>query len=221
MATIPTATTPLAPRSAAGNKSGSGKRGKYAFWAVMGLVGISVLYYTDLPLLHTPSPYRSKLIKDMFLLVPHAVAGVVATALGPFQFSTQFRQKHLAWHRLMGKSYVIAVCVAAPMAVVLGIRGVSLPMQFMAWVQGILWLGCTLLAFITARNRQITVHRQWMVRSYAFTLNFIFSRALNPIPAYFNMPESAFALTLAFLSLMYFVIPDVAFSWRELTHKRA
>lgn len=216
-----TATTPLAPPRSGSSKTGSGKAGKYIFWGVMGLAGLSVLYYTDAPLLHEPSPYRDKLIKDIFLLIPHAIAGVVATALGPFQFSTRFRQKHLSLHRLMGKAYVISVCVAAPMAVYLGIHGFSLPMQFMAWVQGILWLGCTLLAFITARNRQIHVHRQWMVRSYAFTLNFIFSRVLNPIPAYFNMPESAFALTLAFLSLMYFVIPDVAFSWREITHKRA
>ena len=216
-----TATTPLAPARAGGTKAGPGKAGKYTFWAVMGLIGISVLYYTDMPLLHTPSEYRSKLIKDMFLLVPHAVAGVLATALGPFQFSTRFRQKHLSLHRLMGKTYVLSICVAAPMAVYLGIHGFTLPMQFMAWVQGILWLGCTLLAFITARNRQIQVHRQWMVRSYAFTLNFIFARALNPIPAYFNLPESAFALVLAFLSLMYFAIPDVFFNWREITHKRA
>lgn len=211
-----TATTPLVKPSAS-----SSKTGKYIFWTVMGLAGLSVLYYTDAPLLHQPSPYRSKLIHDWLLLIPHAVAGVVATALGPFQFSTRFRQRHLARHRLMGKIYVIAVCVAAPLATVLGIHGVGLPMQFMAWVQGILWLGCTLLAFLTARNRHIAVHRQWMIRSYAFTLNFIFARVLNPIPAYFNMPESAFALTLAFLSLMYFAIPDVAFSWREITHKRA
>jgi uncharacterized membrane protein len=215
MATVPNATAPLTPVRA------SKKTGKYAFWAVMGLAGISVLILTDLPLLHTPSQYRTKLIKDIFILIPHAAAGVAATALGPFQFSTRFRQRHLAVHRLMGKIYVIAICVAAPLAVYLGVHGFSLPMQFMVWVQGILWLGCTLLAFITARNRQITVHRQWMVRSYAFTLSFIFSRALNPIPAYFNMPESGLALTLAFLSLMYFAIPDVAFSWREITHRRA
>ncbi|HWB33557.1 MAG TPA: DUF2306 domain-containing protein [Acidobacteriaceae bacterium] len=209
-----TATTPLA--SARGSKVS-----KYSFWTVMGLMGISVLIWTDLPLLHTPSPYRTKLIHDMFLLVPHAVAGVVATALGPFQFSTRFRQRHLSLHRLMGKIYVISICVAAPLALVLGVRGVTLPMQFMAWVQTVLWLGCTLIAFLTARNRHIQVHRQWMVRSYAFTLNFIFSRVLNPIPAYFNMSESAFALTLAFLTICYFAVPDVVFSWREMTHRRA
>jgi len=214
-----TSTTPLTPIRAGGKKFS--KASKYTFWAVMGLIGLSVLYYTDLPLLHTPSDYRSKLIKDMLLLIPHAVAGVLATALGPFQFSTRFRQKHMSLHRLMGKTYVICICVAAPMALVLGVHGFSLPMQFMGVVQPVMWLGCTLIAFLTARNRHVQVHRQWMVRSYAFTLNFIFARALNPIPAYFNMPESAFALTLAFLSLMYFAVPDVVFSWKEITQKRA
>ena len=214
-----TSTTPLAPVRAGGKYTG--KAGKYTFWAVMGLVGISVLYYTDLPLLHTPSPYRSKRIKDIFLLTPHAIAGVLATALGPFQFSTRFRQKHLSLHRLMGKVYVIAVCVAAPTAIWLELRGATgSHMRFINTVMGVLWLGCTLIAFVTARNRHVQVHRQWMVRSYAFTLNFIFARALNPLPAYFNISENAFAMVLAFLSLMYFVIPDVAFSWREITRKR-
>ena len=54
------------------------------------------------------------------------------------------------------------------------------------------------------------------IRSYVFTLNFIFSRILNPIPAFFNMPEEAFALTLLFLSCCYLILPDLYFNWREL-----
>jgi hypothetical protein len=94
-------------------------------------------------------------------------------------------------------------------------------MEFAGCVQPFLWLSCTLAAFLTARNRQIAVHRQWMIRSYAFTLNFILSRLLNFIPAYANMSETNLALTLFFLTVCYFFIPDVFFSWRELTHRRA
>ena len=123
------------------------------------------------------------MIVDRYFLIPHAIAGVLATALGPFQFSTRFRQRHLATHRLMGKVYIISVFVAAPMVIILG-RGFTLrPGSSWGDVQASLWLLCTLAAFITARNRQITVHRQWMVRSYAFTLNFIFSRFLNFLPS--------------------------------------
>ncbi len=215
-----TATTPLTPPRAAPGKAKSGKTGKYVFWAVMGLAGISVLYYTDLPLLHQPTPYRTKLIRDVFFLVPHGIAGVVATALGPFQFSSRFRQRHLALHRLMGKIYVISVLIAAPMVPFLS-RGFSRLEQWMGDTQAFIWLACTLLAFLTARNRQITVHRQWMVRSYAFTLNFIFSRILNPIPAYFNMSDDAFSIVLAFLTISYLFFIDVGFNWREIAHKRA
>jgi uncharacterized membrane protein len=211
-----TATTPLARPRASRHLS------KHLLWYALGLAGISVLFCTDYPLLiHPADPYRLKLIADRFLLIPHAVAGILATALGPFQFSTRFRQRHLPLHRLMGKTYIVCICVAAPMAGILGIRGFTFPMQFMGIVQSSLWLLCTLAAFLTARNRQIAIHRQWMVRSYAFTLNFIFSRFLNFIPAYNNMSEIGLAMTLSLLTVSYFFIPEIAFNWRELTHRRA
>jgi uncharacterized membrane protein len=195
---------------------------KHLLWYALGLAGISVLIITDYPIVtHPKDPYTLKLIADRFLLIPHAIAGVLATALGPFQFSTRFRQRHLALHRLMGKVYVVCICVAAPMATVLGFRGVTFPVEFMTAVQSSFWLLCTLLAFITARNRHIAIHRQWMVRSYAFTLSFIFSRFFDFIPAYNNMSEVGLAMTLALLTACYFFIPDVAFNWREITHRRA
>jgi uncharacterized membrane protein len=211
-----TATTPLARPRTSRNLT------KHLLWYALGLAGISVLYYTDYPILiHPKDPYTLKLIADRFLLIPHAVAGIVATALGPFQFSTRFRQRHLATHRLMGKIYVICIAIAAPMAGILGMRGFSFPMQFMGILQSSLWFLCTAAAFITARNRHIAVHRQWMVRSYAFTLNFILSRFLNFIPRYNNMSETGLAMTLALLSVSYFFIPEIVFNWRELTHRRA
>jgi hypothetical protein len=121
----------------------------------------------------------------------------------------------------MGKVYVISIAIAAPMALILGQRGFTFPMKFMGAVQPVLWFSCTAAAFITARNRQITVHRQWMIRSYAFTLNFIFSRFLNFIPSYANMSETGLAMTLSLLTILYFFIPDIVFNWRELTTRRA
>jgi uncharacterized membrane protein len=209
-----TATTPLArPRT----------RSKHLLWYALGLAGISVLIITDYPLFFHPTPgdpFHAKMIVDRYFLIPHAIAGVLATALGPFQFSTRFRQRHLATHRLMGKVYIISVFVAAPMVIILG-RGFTLPLKFMGDVQATLWFLCTLAAFITARNRQIAIHRQWMIRSYAFTLNFIFSRFLNFIPAYNNISETGLAMTLALLTALYFFVPEIAFNWRELTHRRA
>ncbi|MGD0798833.1 MAG: DUF2306 domain-containing protein [Acidobacteriaceae bacterium] len=214
-----TLATPPAPAAAPARRRSIAKP---AIWAALGLAGISVLIYTDYPLFKpSADPYRAKLIFDRFFLIPHAVAGIVATCLGPFLFSTRFRQRHLKRHRIMGRVYVGCIAVAAPMAFYLGTRGYTLPMTFAGGVQAVFWFGCTLCAFLAARNRQITVHRQWMVRSYLFTLSFIFSRLPNPIPAYYNMSETGLALTLLFLSICYFALPQVYFNWHELTHSRA
>jgi hypothetical protein len=35
------------------------------------------------------------------------------------------------------------------------------------------------------------------------------------------MSETNLALTLSLLSISYFFIPDIAFNWREITHRRA
>jgi uncharacterized membrane protein len=211
-----TATTPLArPRVS--------KLSKHLLWYALGLAGISVLIITDYPLFFHPTPgdpFHAKMIVDRYFLIPHAIAGILATALGPFQFSTRFRQRHLALHRLMGKVYIISVFVAAPMVIVLS-RGFDFPLIFMGDIQACLWFLCTLAAFLTARNRHIAVHRQWMIRSYAFTLNFIFSRLLNFIPSYSHISDTGLAMTLALLTALYFFVPQVAFNWNELTHRRA
>lgn len=80
---------------------------------------------------------------------------------------------------------------------------------------------CTTVAFATARNRQITVHRQWMARSYAVTFTFVSSRILNLVPAYWSRLGDVLAAAgvIAF-TLASPLILDVGFNWRELTTRR-
>ena len=87
-------------------------------------------------------------------------------------------------------------------------------------MQAAAWIVCTTAAFITARNRHIVQHRQWMIRSYIFTLNFIITRVPNPIPAYLHISEPAFGAELLFLTVCYVLFSDIYFNWRELTHSR-
>jgi len=194
---------------------------KPTLWFIAALAGLSVLAFTEYPIFlrHPLSPIGARLLRSWFILFPYALAGILATAIGPFQFSTRMRQRHLRLHRLLGKVYVLSICVAAPLAIALAFHGPVL-VNFTGDVSAAIWLFCTLAAFITARNRQIQAHRQWMIRSYAFTLNFIIARVLNPVPAYIGMSDDAFAVTLAFFAVLYLFIPDIYFSWRELTTSR-
>ena len=193
---------------------------KPALWVAIGLAAISVLIFTEYPIVHHPDAYTTRLINDRFFLFPHAAAGLIAMLLGPFLFSTRFRTQHFKRHRIMGRVYVTCIAIAAPLAFYLELRTPGAPMKFANGVMSVVWFLCTLAAFITARNRQLTAHRQWMIRSYVFTLNFLIARIPNPIPRYFNLSPTAFALNLLFLSICYLFFTDVYFNWRELTISR-
>jgi uncharacterized membrane protein len=192
--------------------------GKTAFWAVLGLAGLSVLLSTEYPILHDRSgpnhDYFLKLLHDRLLLIPHAAAGTIALLSGPLQFSTRFRRKHLKFHRVLGRVYVGAIFVAAPLTFILT-RGSGLEVG--TWVQSGAWMICTLAALLTARNRQIAAHRQWMIRSYAVTLTFVSLRVPNFWPAYANMSPANFTLVILIVTFASVFLPDLYFSRRELT----
>lgn len=193
---------------------------KPALWITIGLAAISVLIFTEYPIVHHPDAYTTRLINDRFFLIPHAATALIAMLLGPFLFSTRFRTRHFKRHRIMGRVYVTCIAIAAPIAFYLEFRTTDTIMQFANGVMAAVWFLCTLAAFLTARNRQLTAHRQWMTRSYVFTLNFIITRVPNPIPRYFHMSATAFALNLMFLTICYLFFTDVYFNWHELTTSR-
>jgi uncharacterized membrane protein len=195
---------------------------KHKLWLLIGLAALFVFITTELfllfdyPLYHA---YRLQLIHDRALLIPHAVAGTLAFVSGPIQFSSRLRARHLKLHRVLGRTYVFSVFTAATIAFFmdLGGRG-DFPGVI---VQISLWILCTLVAFITARNRHIAVHRQWMIRSYAITFTFIANRLLNLWPRFFNLTASQFAWWDAYVCILMLIGCDLAFSSRELTHRRA
>ena len=193
---------------------------KPILWTLLGLAVISVIFSSELPLLHTGTifdDYRARVIRDRLWLFPHALCGTLALLSGPPQFSTRLRRKHLQFHRILGRVYVFSVLIAATLALILT-QGSHL--EIGTYVQSGVWILCTLAAFLTARNRQIPQHRQWMIRSYAVTFTFIALRLPNPWPAFVNMTPPQFTLTIIIVTFLSAFLPDIAFNWRELTHRR-
>ncbi len=210
---MPTSTL-LAPNSAR-------SRFKTILWISLGLTALfvfitsEVLLITDYPMYHA---YRLQVIADRHLLIPHTLGGVIALLAGPIQFSSRLRQRHLKFHRVLGRIYVVSVFIAAATGVALangrpGFPGTS--MQAAAWVV------CTTAAVITARNRQILAHRQWMARSYAVTFTFVSSRVLNLVPAYWShLGDVLSAVGVIAFTLASLLIVDLGLNWHELTTRR-
>jgi uncharacterized membrane protein len=196
----------------------SRSRSKTAIWISLGLTALfvfitsEVLLVTDYPMYHA---YRLQVIADRHLLIPHTVCGVIALLSGPIQFSSRFRRRHLKFHRVLGRIYVVSVFIGAATGVALATGRPGFPGTAM---QAAAWIVCTTAAFLTARNRQILQHRQWMARSYAVTFTFVSSRVLNLWPRYWShLGDSFAAVGVIAFTLASLLIVDLGLNWRELT----
>lgn len=203
--------TLTAPKSTA-------SRFKIFVWVSLGLTTLFVfitselLLITDYPMYHA---YRLQVIADRHLLIPHSLAGTLALLIGPINFSSRIRQRYARLHRILGYIYFIAVIVGSFTGIALASGRPGLPGTSM---QAAAWMVCTTVAVITARNRQIKVHRQWMARSYAVTFTFVSSRVLNLVPAYWShLGDVLSAVGVIAFTLASILIVDIGLNWRELT----
>src|ERR1700735_2631432 len=115
-------------------------RSKTVLWIFLGFTSLfvfitsEVLLVTDYPMYHA---YRLQVIADRGLLIPHVLFGFTALLSGPLQFSSRLRRRHLKFHRVLGRIYVISVFLSAPCAVILSTGRPGFPgtfMQALAWV---------------------------------------------------------------------------------------
>jgi len=207
------------PPSSSSSKSRS--RAKSILWISLGLTTLfvfitsEVLLITDYPMYHA---YRLQVIADRGLLIPHTLAGIFALLIGPINFSSRIRQRNLKLHRILGRIYVASVFLGSFTGIALAWGRPGLPGTSM---QAAAWMVCTTAALITARNRQIIQHRQWMARSYAVTFTFVSSRVLNLVPAYWShLGDVLSAVGVIAFTLASLLIVDLGLNWRELTTAR-
>lgn len=99
----------------------------------------------------------------------HVAFACIAMATGLLNFSKRIFEKSRKLHRLNGYLYIGSVLLVvltsgymAPYAT----GGKISSMGFNAL--NILWLFITITAFVLIKKKQITRHRNWMMRSYAF-----------------------------------------------------
>jgi uncharacterized membrane protein len=194
---------------------------KAAVWIFLGLTTLfvfitsEVLLVTDYPMYHA---YRLQVIADRHLLIPHTLAGIFALLIGPINFSSRVRQRYLKFHRVLGRIYVISVFIGAATGVALASGRPGFPGTC---GQAAAWVVCTTAAFITARNRHVIQHRQWMARSYAVTFTFVSSRVLNLWPRYWShLGDTLSAVGVIAFTLASLLIVDLGLNWHELSTRR-
>lgn len=140
----------------------------------------------------------------------HVFSSMFVLIAGFTQFSTYLLNNYRKMHRVIGKIYVIDILfITGPASFIMALLangGISSRIAFTSLA--ILWMVTTTKAWRLAMAKQITAHKEWMIRSYALTLSALTLRAwkwllialfhLRPLNAYMIVAWLGFVPNLIF-----------------------
>ena len=195
-------------------------RAKYAVFAVIAVMTGYVLYHNERFLIEPDHPLWDHYGSVGWWLIPHGIAGAGALLMAPLQFSDRLRKRYTRMHRVGGRVYVFGVFALAPVGAYIQYQeeAMGLPRTFtlLAVVNAVMLYVTTGLAFHFARQRRITLHRQWMTRSYAVALAFFANRFVLGVTGLENAGVEMVQAVIWACLAMSVILGDVANDWNEL-----
>lgn len=112
----------------------------------------------------------------------HVGGGAVALVIGPFQFLPGWRNRRLSLHRTLGKVYLVAILLSSIAGFSLAFfanEGIVTGIGF--GLLAVSWFTTSLMAYIRIRQKDIALHKEWMLRSFALTFAAVTLRLWLPI----------------------------------------
>jgi uncharacterized membrane protein len=194
---------------------------KHILFGLLGLLTLFVIYNNEHFIIDHSDALWAYYLPVRWVLVPHGITGALALCLGASQFSTRLRQRHPQIHRVLGRCYVTAVAISAPMGIYVTIMRNELPLQLAVFTQATLWFLTTAVAFYCIRRRKFQQHREWMIRSYAITLIFVTDRVIDAIPGVANLDTDASPNIAWLCNIIAWVVPTFIISWRSIIQSPA
>jgi uncharacterized membrane protein len=162
-------------------------RAKPLVWLGWFIVLSSLAYFVikNVPryFVFTPESYGSYFWAKASWLFPHVVGGVLAAVLGPLQLWPRIRRDYLPFHRVAGRVYVVAVLVGSIASVGMALKVGADEAAYAYGLVGlaVAWVLTTGMAFVAIRRKNVTLHKQWMIRSYVVTFAFVSFRLTSDL----------------------------------------
>lgn len=133
----------------------------------------------------------------------HVVGGAVFGLLGPLQFGRVLARKYGKLHRVLGRVFVVArfMLSLSSLSLLWHFPDIDAPLASAGRLVFGIALGVALtIAMLAIRKRDITRHRDWMIRSYAIGIGATaVSMVFIPIYAITGTPPMGLASDIAFI----------------------
>jgi uncharacterized membrane protein len=116
----------------------------------------------------------------------HVIPGAVFLIGACLQFSTRFRNRHLALHRILGRVLLGAVAVSALTGIYFG---AIIPLAGAGEISstavfGVLLLVAIVRAIVAIRRGDVVRHRHWMIRAFAVAVGVAVIRVVAAVMAW-------------------------------------
>ncbi len=144
-------------------------------WIVMLLLSALMFWVASRYLSFDPEVFfpeqRTVYMAHRFMLYMHIIGSMFATIIGPFQFVEGIRKgRWLPVHRWIGRIYLLGILsggLGGLYMAQVAYGGIVARLGFTS--VAILWLISGWLAYRHIRNKDVELHREWMIRNYALT----------------------------------------------------
>jgi len=100
----------------------------------------------------------------------HVIGGGIALLLSPVQLSARIRARAPRLHRLSGRIVLTAIMAGGVAGLVLSPYNLAGPVGIAGFgLLAVLWPTFAARGFLAIRRGDVTVHRRWMLRTFALT----------------------------------------------------
>lgn len=153
----------------------------WAFGALLCMAVALISYRYFLQAGGEPPVIAGNLFRNPWLLV-HIAGAATALLIGPVQFSSRLRARVPAFHRVIGRAYVVSCLVGGTGGFVLALGASTGLISTIGFGSlAIASIVTTSLAWRRAMQGRFAEHRAWMIRSFALTLAAVTLRLYLPL----------------------------------------
>jgi hypothetical protein len=166
---------------------------KRTAWVIILFFAIAISVYTIAHYL-TPGDIRSGLINEkiremgalsfiwyVFLYI-HIIFSLVALITGPFLFAVKLRHARISLHKFLGKMYLLCILFGGLSGFYLSFHATGgIISKFGFGAMSVLWMISGYVAYRQIKQKNVVVHREWMIRNYSLTFAAVTLRIWLPL----------------------------------------